>query len=53
MILATVFSSFSSFFSFLSTTYLVPGLSLLNFIVSCFVVSIVIYVVLPFGGDDD
>lgn len=51
--LNTIFNTIPKFFEWLSTTYIVPNVSLMTFIVSVFLVSVVIYVVLPFGGDDD
>lgn len=50
--LNTLYDTIPKFFEFLSTTYIVPNVSLMTFIVSCFVISVVIYVLLPFGGDD-
>lgn len=51
--LNALFTMIPKFFEWLSTTYIVPNVSLMTFIVSTFILSIVIYVVLPFGGDDD
>lgn len=50
--LNALYTSIPKFFEWLSTTYIVPNVSLMTFIVSAFIVSVVIYVVLPFGDDD-
>lgn len=50
--LDTIFSLLSQFYGWLSTTYIVPGVSLMTFIVSVFIVTIVVYVVLPFNSDE-
>ena len=49
--LNTLFNTIPEFFDWLSTTYIAPNVSLMTFIVSCLLISVVIYVVLPYSDD--
>lgn len=50
--LGTIYYTIPKFYDWLSTTYIMPNVSLLTFIVSCLLISVVIYVVLPYTDDD-
>ena len=50
--LDTIFYIVPEFFDWLSTTYITPNVSLMTFIVSCFLISVVIYLLFPYSDDD-
>lgn len=50
--LGTIYNLIPHFYGFLSTTYIMPNVSLMTFIVSCLLISVVIYVILPYSVDE-
>ena len=50
--LGSIYYNIPKFYEWLSTTYIMPNVSLLTFIVSCLLISVVVYVVLPYADDD-
>lgn len=50
----TIFTGIPNFYSWLSSYQILSGFTLMDFIIGCFVVTVLVGVVLPFfsGGDD-